>query len=175
MLSSTQCRTYTIAAESYLDIRAHSTLPNPIRGRATGVTGTIVANVEGGRLLLDPMPSMQVTIPISKLASGNEFQDREVRKLISGPQWPNIVAELRRAEPTDRPGLYVMEGAITMKGVRQEYTAEVTIAVSGNRITFDGAQKMDIRKFGIHPPRILTIQIFPDFDVTMHLVAELRS
>jgi hypothetical protein len=32
---------------------------------------------------------------------------------------------------------------------------------------------MDIRKFGIQPPRILTIQIFPDFDVTTHLVAEL--
>ena len=175
MLSSTQCRTYTVAAESYLEIRAHSTLPNPIRGRATGVTGTIVANVENGRLLLDPMPSMHVTIPINKLVSGNEFQDREVRKLISTPQTPNIVAELRRAEPGSRPNVYVMQGAITMKGSRQEYEAEVTINVDGRRITFDGAQKMDIRKFGIQPPRILTIQIFPDFDVTMHLVAELRD
>jgi polyisoprenoid-binding protein YceI len=173
MLSSTQCRTYAVTAESYLDIRAHSTLPNPIRGRATGVTGTIVANVENGRLMLDPMPSMRVTIPIAKLASGNEFQDREVRKLISSPQAPNIVAELRHVVPGSGPDLYVMQGAITMKGSRQEYEAEIAIRISGNRITFDGAQKMDIRKFGIQPPRILTIQIFPDFDVTMHLVADL--
>ncbi len=175
MPSSTQCRTYTVAAESFLEIRAHSTLPNPIRGRATGVTGTIVANVEDGRLLLDPMPSMRVVIPIAKLVSGNEFQDREVRKLISSPQAPNIVAELTRAAGTSRPGIYTMHGAITMKGARQEYEAEVTIGVNGRRITFDGAQKMDIRKFGIQPPRILTIQIFPDFDVTMHLVAELAA
>ena len=173
MLSSTQCRTYAVSTESYLEIRAHSTLPNPIRGRATGVTGTIVANVENGVLLLDPMPSMRVTIPINKLVSGNEFQDREVRKLISTPQSPTIIAELRHAAPGNRPGTYVMQGAITMKGSRQEYEAEVAIGVMGNRITFDGAQKMDIRKFGIQPPRILTIQIFPDFDVTMHLVAEL--
>ena len=137
------------------------------------MTGTIIANVENGRLLLDPMPSMHVTIPINKLVSGNEFQDREVRKLISSPQSPNIVAELRHAEQSGRPGIYVMQGAITMKGSRQEYEAEVSIGVMGNRITFDGAQKMDIRKFGIQPPRILTIQIYPDFDVTMHLVAEL--
>jgi hypothetical protein len=175
MLSSTQCRNYAVSAESYLEIRAHSTLPNPIRGRATGVTGTIVANVENGVLVLDPMPSMRVTIPINKLVSGNEFQDREVRKLISTPQSPNIVAELRHAAPGNRPGVYVMQGAITMKGSRQEYEAEVAIGVMGNRITFDGAQKMDIRKFGIQPPRILTIQIYPDFDVTMHLVAELLS
>jgi hypothetical protein len=173
MLSSTQCRSYTVAAESYLEIRAHSTLPNPIRGRATGVTGAIVANVEDGRLLLDPMPSMRVAIPINKLVSGNEFQDREVRKLISSPTAPNIVAELLSAKPSGRPGIYVMQGAITMKGSRQEYEAEITIGVDGRRITFDGAQKMDIRKFGIQPPRILTIQIYPDFDVTMHLVAEL--
>jgi YceI-like protein len=173
MQSSIQCNTYVVAAESYLDIRAHSTLPNPIRGRATGVTGTIIANVENGRLMLDPMPSMRVTIPIAKLASGNEFQDREVRKLISSPQAPNIVAELRHAKPGNRPDVYIMQGAITMKGSRQEYEAEVNISVSGRRISFDGAQKMDIRKFGIQPPRILTIQIYPDFDVTMHLVAEL--
>ena len=175
MPSSTQCKTYAITGDSYLDIRAHSTLPNPIRGRASGVTGTIVAAVEDGRLLLDPMPSMRVEIPIAKLSSGNEFQDREVRKLISSPQWPSIVAELRRAEPAGRPNVYLMQGAITIKGARQEYDAEVTITVDGPRITFDGAQKMDIRKFGIQPPRILTIQIYPDFDVTMHVVAQLTG
>jgi polyisoprenoid-binding protein YceI len=173
MPSSTQCRTYAVTAESYLEIRAHSTLPNPIRGRATGVTGTIVANVENGRFLLDPMPSMQVVIPIAKLSSGNEFQDREVRKLISGPTSPNILAELRRAQAGAAPNVYTMQGAITIKGSKQDYDADVTVGVSGNRITFDGSQKMDIRKFGIQPPRILTIQIYPDFDVTMHLVAEL--
>jgi len=173
MLSSTQCRTYTVAPESYLEIRAHSTLPNPIRGRAIGVTGTIVANVENGRFQLDPMPSMQVVIPIAKLTSGNEFQDREVRKLISGPSSPNILAELRRAEPGAGPNLYLMQGAITIKGSKQDYDAEVTVGVDGNRITFDGSQRMDIRKFGIQPPRILMVQIYPDFDVTMHLVAEL--
>jgi polyisoprenoid-binding protein YceI len=174
MLSSAQCSTYAITADSYLDIRAYSTLPNPIRGRATGVTGTIVANVENGRLVLDPMPSMRVEIPVAKLSSGNEFQDREVRKLIGGTQSPNIIAELRHAQAGDRPDVYVMQGAITLKGSRQEYSGDVTISVDGRRITFDGAQKIDIRTFGIQPPRILTIQIYPDFDVTMHLVAELR-
>jgi hypothetical protein len=122
MPSSTQCRTYAVTAESYPEIRAHSTLPNPIRGRATGITGTIVANVENGQLLLDPMPSMQVVIPIAKLSSGNEFQDREVRKLISGPTSPNILAELRRAQPGARPDVYLMQGAITIKGSKQDTT-----------------------------------------------------
>ena len=172
MQNSIRCSTYAIVSESYLEVKAHSTLPNPIRGRATGVTGTIAASVENGRLLLDPMPTMQVVIPVAKLTSGNEFQDREVRKLISGPQAPNILAELHRVEPRGSD-VYLMHGSITVKGSTQEYEADVTIGIDGTRITFDGAQKMDIRKFGIQPPRILTIQIFPDFDVRMHLVAEL--
>jgi polyisoprenoid-binding protein YceI len=176
MQSSTPCKTYAIvAAESHMLIEAHSTLPNPIRGRATGLSGTISASVEGGRLMLDPMPSMRVVIPISKLSSGNEFQDREVRNLIGGPRDPNIVAELRRVTPGSKPDVYLMAGAITLKGSTQDYDAEVTIRVDGRRITFDGAQKMDIRKFGIKPPRILSVQIYPDFDVTMHLVAELAN
>jgi hypothetical protein len=36
-------------------------------------------------------------------------------------------------------------------------------------------QKMDIRRFGINPPRILSIQIYPDFDVALQVVPELAS
>ena len=68
-----------------------------------------------------------------------------------------------------------MHGAITVLGVTQEYDGEVTIRVDGRRISISGSQKMDIRRFGITPPRILTIQIYPDFDVTLELVAELMA
>ncbi len=175
MLSSPPCSSYAVAQESRLLIEAHSTLPNPIRGTATGLAGAIVASVDGGRLLLDPMPSMRVEIPVAKLSSGNEFQDREIRKLIGGPRYPSIVAELRHITPGARPDVYVMRGAITLNGSTQEYDGEVTIRVDGRRIMLDGTEKMDIRKFGIKPPRILHIQIYPDFDVTLRLVAELAA
>jgi hypothetical protein len=176
MQNSTRCNTYAIlAAESKVSIEAHSTLPNPIRGTATGLSGTFSANVADGQLALDPMPSMKVVVPVAKLSSGNEFQDREIRKLIADQRNPNLVGELLRVEPGTRPDLYRVRGAITVLGVKQEYDGEATIRVDGRRISIQGSQKMDIRRFGITPPRILTIQIYPDFDVSLNLVAELAS
>ncbi len=132
-----------------------------------------MANVEGGRLSLTPTPSLRVVVPVAKLSSGNEFQDREIRKLISSPRHPNLVGELRRVEPGPLPDVYRVHGAITVLGIVQEYEGEVTIRVDGRRVSIVGSQKMDIRRFGITPPRILTIQIYPDFDVTLQLVATL--
>jgi polyisoprenoid-binding protein YceI len=164
-----------VAAESQLRIEAYATLPKPIRGTATGLNGTFSANVEDGRLSLDPVPALSVIVPVAKLSSGNEFQDREIRKLISSARHPNLVGELRRVEPGPRPDVYRVHGAITIMGVTQEYDGEVTIHVDGRRVSIVGSQKMDIRRFGIEPPKILTIQIYPNFDVTLQLVAELAA
>jgi polyisoprenoid-binding protein YceI len=176
MLNSKSCSAYALLpAESRLRIEAHSTLPNPIRGTATGLEGTFSASVEDGRLSLDPTPSLSVVVPVSKLASGNEFQDREIRKLIGSQRYPNLVGELLRVEPGSKPDNYRVHGAITLLGVTQEYDGEVTIRVDGRRISISGSQRMDIRRFGINPPRIFTIQIHPDFDVMLELVAELAA
>jgi polyisoprenoid-binding protein YceI len=176
MLSSKQCSAYALVpGESQLRIEAHSTLPKPIRGTAAGLNGTFSANVEDGRLSLDPMPSLNIVVPVAKLSSGNEFQDREIRKLIGSLRHPNLVGELRRVGPGPSPDVYRVHGAITIMGVTQEYDGEVTIRVDGRRVSIVGSQRMDIRRFGITPPRILTIQIYPDFDVSLQLVAELAA
>ena len=176
MPSSKVCSGYALVArESYLQIEAHSTLPNPIRGKALELNGIVSASVENGVLELDPMPAMHVLVPVAKLTSGNEFQDREIRKLIGSARNPHMIGELTRIERGPSPERFRVHGAITVNGVRQEYDGEVTIRVQGSRIVIDGSQKMDIRRFGITPPRILTIQVYPDFDVSMHVVAELAA
>jgi hypothetical protein len=173
MPSSKVCSGYALVArESYLQIEAHSTLPNPIRSEALDLNGIVSASVSGGVLDLDPMPAMHVLVPVAKLTSGNEFQDREFRKLIGSTRNPHIIGELTRIERGPAPDRYLVRGAITVNGVRREYDGEVRIRVEGSRIVIDGSQKMDIRSFEITPPRILTIQIYPDFEVTMHVVAE---
>jgi hypothetical protein len=49
----------------------------------------------------------------------------------------------------------------------------LTVVCRPDQLTVDGALKLDIRDFGIKPPRFLMFTVQPVVDVRLHLVATL--
>lgn len=159
------------SAASTLDFEAKSSL-HPVHGKASNVAGFVEAACEGGSLALDPVPKMHVEFPIERLASGNAMQDAEMWKLLDSKRNPLIRADLRDLRAAGGNS-YAAGGEITMCGRSRPYDGVLTVVCRPDQLTVDGALKLDIRDFGIKPPRFLMFTVQPVVDVRLHLVATL--
>jgi hypothetical protein len=172
MHASPPCSRYVVqSAASTLDFAAKSSL-HPVHGKASALTGFLEASIEGGVLALEPAPKMHVEFPIERLTSGNAMQDREMWKLLDSKRNPLIRADLRelRAQSGSE---FAARGEITLCGRARVYEGPLIIVCGADEVTVAGGLKLDIREFGIAPPRFLMFTVQPVVEVRLHLVARL--
>jgi polyisoprenoid-binding protein YceI len=170
MPASQACK-FQVQSSSSLGFDAKSSL-HPVHGTATQLSGTIEATIESGVLVLEPPPSMHVEFPVERLSSGNPLQDREMWKLLDSKRNPTIRADLKGL--TQRSGnTYRAAGVITMSGRAKTYEGDLVVAAGNDKLTIDGALVIDIRDFGLQPPRLLMITVQPHVSVKLHLIATL--
>jgi polyisoprenoid-binding protein YceI len=159
------------SSSSSLSFDGKSTL-HAVHGTASQLTGSITAAIEDGALALEPSPEMHVEFPVERLSSGNGLQDKETWKLLDSKRNPKIAADLRHLTSTGN-GAYRATGDITMSGRKKTYEGDLTIKATSDRIAVDGALIIDIRDFGLQPPRLLMVSVEPQVTVKLHLVAVL--
>jgi hypothetical protein len=160
---------YTIIPEVsrlYIDVHTNA---EPIWGRATWLSGMFSGAWANGRLELDPPPDVQLLVPIASLKSENAFYDREMRAAMASRRHPNILAKLYQLKPLDEWNHYEASGEITVRGSTQMVSGRFTITALEDTVTIAGEHLMDIRKFGVDPPRIPLLKISPEFFVRMAL------
>ena len=156
-----------------LTFQARSSM-HPVNGTAAQFSGHVDAATEGGVLVLDPQPAMHVEFPVERLRSGLALQDNQMFKMLDSKRSPMVAADLRELGP-DGEGQYKAAGDITLSGRTRRYEGTVTIAVDGERLTVDGMLVIDIRNFGLQPPKLFMITVEPEVAVRLHLVAALAA
>jgi len=159
--------------ETKLEFTASSTL-HPIKGSADGLRGYVDAQWNDGEVSLDPPPVMHIEFPVERLRSGNEMQDRQMWKLVDSKRSPQVVADLRELQPAG-PGRYAASGDITLAGKMRRYVGDLDVTRAGDQLVVDGRLPLDIRDFGLKPPRFLMFTVAPVVDVRLHLVATLQE
>jgi polyisoprenoid-binding protein YceI len=175
MRESVPCSRYVVVTlESVVKIAARSSL-HAIKGRGTGLQGYLDAAFWGDGLRRDAPLRLHLEIPVAKLNSDNSAQDREMHRLMSSKSFPNIVADLVDATPADQPNRYAVTGSIGVRGTTRLIAGEITMRQRDGRVEIDGEQTVDIRTFGIQPPRILMFSVFPEVTVNLHVVAMLKA
>jgi YceI-like protein len=172
MPASARCSRYVVdAGASRLTFEASSSL-HPVRGQSARLTGYVEALWNGdGTLASDPPPAMRVELQVESLSSGNALQNREMWKLIDSKRFPLIAADLRSLAPDAAQDAYAASGDITLAGRVRRYDGELRMQHDGARVTLDGDLAVDIRDFGIQPPRLLLLKVSPLVKVNLHLVA----
>jgi polyisoprenoid-binding protein YceI len=163
---------YTVSiAQSYMEFEGRSTL-HGVRGRANGLDGKAFFEWnDDGSVAGEPVPKLCVEFPFEQVRSGNELQDREMRKLVDSRRFPKISAALQSLEPAPDTGSYAATGEITFAGRKRVYDGELQIVQRGDVVTIDGKLTLDIRDFGVEPPRMFMMKVDPVVRVTVHLVA----
>jgi len=153
-----------------LDVNLH-----PSHLTAGAVSGTIECELDGsGRPRLDAPYAARLSLRVDQLTSGNGLQDREMRRRFDARRHPTIVARVTHGEELDGRGRYRASAQLTMHGQTREVEAVVRVRAAGNRLVVDGRQSIDVRDFGIEPPRLLVLRVGPVVKVRAHMVAEQR-
>ena len=164
-----------IPEQSQLWVEARSSL-HPIHGEGTGIEGEADLEIDDGRIALSGTPKARIGLPVERLRSGNALQDMEMRRRIEAQKYPTIVGELVTATALSRPGRYRLQGDLTFHGVTRRLEADVMATLNGQGVlVVEGEYILDVRGFGVTPPRILGLQVYPEVKVRFRVVAERRK
>lgn len=161
--------TFQFTPESVLEIHARSSV-HPVEGKTSEIRGQASGELKDGRIDLDQQPSGYFEIPVDALKSGHKLQDLEMRRRIEAKKYPTIRYEVK--EVKGGPDTFQVRGALTFHGVTKEFASEVRAKVDNGTLYAEGELTMDIRDFGVQPPKILNLQVYPDVRIVVRLVGK---
>ena len=146
----------------------------PITFGTAGIEGTIQAELAGESILTESAPTAQLEVPVSNFTSGNHFYDGELLRRIDARRYPAARVNLQRAVAVGQTGRYHVAGELTFHGVTQplEGLVEISFPTPGTLVV-QGRQVLDMRHFGITPPAVAMLKIYPDVRVELHLEASI--
>lgn len=161
-----------LTSRSRVWIEARSNV-HPIHTEAQGLEGWLELDVTDDLAGVGDAPSGRVQFAVDNLKSGNVLEDREMKRRIDSRRYPTIIGEMRAMKPGDEPGHFFVRGELTFRGATRTYEDEMVLDMVGERtVSLGGQSTFDIRDFGMEPPRILMLKVFPDVTVRIEIVAE---
>jgi hypothetical protein len=142
---------------------------HPIRVETAEITGGLEAEVEGGQVRV--LPGARLEVPMDGLRSGNPLVDRETRRRLDLRHDHRLVAELIDARPVG-DGLLACRGEVTFQGRSQEVEGELHVGDQDDgTLRLSGGRVVDVRRWGLQPPRLLVLKVAPEVRVHLQLRA----
>ncbi len=156
-----------IPERSRLWAEARSSL-HPVRVETSGLTGHVEAEVAEGQVRLGA--PFQVEIDAARLRSGNGLIDGELQRRLETRKFPTVVGAVRAAAAEG--ARWRLNGDLTLHGVSRATDAAVTVKlVDADTIEIEGEKVIDMRDYGLTPPKLLMFRVHPDVKVRARLVA----
>ena len=142
----------------------------PINTETRGISGYFAATThDDGSLDLDAPVSGRLELAVERLTSGNVLYDRELKRRIDARRYPTIVGEITRVDPGDSHPSYIVTGDISFHGETRNFAHEMAIEVHDGGVLLSGDDVFDIREFGMKPPSMLMIRVYPEITVRVEL------
>ncbi len=143
---------------------------HPINTETRGITGWFEAATRpDGSLDLDQTVSGELELAVERLTSGNQLYDRELRRRIDARRYPTIAGRLTASPPAGPHPDYVVTGEVSFHGKTRTFEHGMRIEVRDDGITLGGEDVFDIREFGMKPPSMLMVRVYPEISVRVAL------
>jgi polyisoprenoid-binding protein YceI len=163
---------YEIDAErTTVWIDARSSL-HPIHSETHGLRGWFAGDVaEDGSIGLADPPQASLELPIDVISSGNPLYDREMKRRVDARRYPTIEVDMRGLRDGDARGTYVAEGDVTFRGVTRRVEGTLTVSRDGpGALVFEGEHVFNLPDFGMEPPKIMMLKVYPDVTIRVRIV-----
>jgi polyisoprenoid-binding protein YceI len=158
---------------SHLTAEARSSV-HDIKVQTNGLTGFVEAVVDGGAPRLGA--PFKVEIDAERLKTGNGLTDSELQRRLETRKFPRIVGEVSGADPLGGAARWRLTGTLRLHGVTKTTDAEVTVRVVDEKtLEIEGEKVIDIRDYGMTPPKLLILKVYPDVKVHARLVVVLED
>jgi len=165
--------TYRIVPErSQLRAEARATL-HSVRVQTSGFEGFVEAEVENGqaRLLLP----IHVELSVARLQSGNALFDGELQHRLEGRKFPRVIGEAREITSLEKSQFRV-RADLTLHGVTRSLQVQAAMKIlDPATLQIEGEQVIDLRDFGVDPPKLLFLRVEPRVRVYAAIVAQRKS
>lgn len=156
-----------VPEKSRLWAEARSSL-HPVRVETSGLVGEVEAEVADGRVRLGA--PFRVEIDAERLRSNNGLMDMELQRRLETKKYPRVIGAV--AQVSDSGSSWRLRGELTLHGVaRAEEALVVARLVDADTIELEGEKVIDMRDYGLNPPRFLMLRVHPDVRVRARLVA----
>jgi polyisoprenoid-binding protein YceI len=158
---------------SHLTAEARSSV-HDIKVQTNGLTGFVEAVVDAGVPRLGA--PFTVEIDAERLKTGSGLTDSELQRRLETRKFPRIVGAVSAAEQKGDATRWRLTGTLRLHGVTKATDADVTVRVVDERtIEIEGEKVIDIREYGMTPPKLLMLKVYPDVKVHARLVAVLED
>lgn len=157
-----------VAGRSELSLEAESSV-HPIHASTTKLEGYFEAELlANGQLDLSTPPAGRLEVYIENLESGNKLIDRETQRRLNIRRFPSIVAKVVEIRPGDSDGHYRATGDLTFHGETRQLENGLTVRQLDQRtIEISGQITVDVRNFGVEPPKLFMLKVHPDVKATL--------
>jgi polyisoprenoid-binding protein YceI len=143
---------------------------HPINTETRGITGWFEAATRpDGSLDLEQGVSGELELAVERLTSGNQLYDRELRRRIDARRYPTIGGRLTHIVPAAAHPDYVVTGEVSFHGKTRTFEHSMQIEVHDDGIALTGEDVFDIREFGMKPPSMLMVRVYPEISVRVEL------
>ena len=143
---------------------------HPINTETRGITGWFEATTRAdGSLDLDQAVSGELELAVARLTSGNQLYDRELRRRIDARRHPTIVGRVTSIALDGAHPDYAVTGEILFHGKTRTFSHGMRIEAREDGITLSGEDVFDIREFGMKPPSMLMVRVYPEISVRVEL------
>jgi polyisoprenoid-binding protein YceI len=143
---------------------------HPINTETRGITGWFEVATRGdGALDLDQPVSGELELAVERLTSGNQLYDRELRRRIDARRFPTIAGRLTKLVVDGAHPDYVATGDVSFHGKTRTFEHGMQIAVHEDGVALSGEDVFDIREFGMKPPSMLMVRVYPEISVRVEL------
>ena len=160
------------SARSVIWVSGRSSL-HPINTETTGITGWFEASFRpDGSLDLGTGVAGELQLAVERLTSGNQLYDRELQRRIDARRFPTIEGKVTGVELGETPYGYLVSGDVAFHGKTRSFQHVMQIWASNNAIELRGDYVFDIREFGMKPPSMLMVRVYPEITVRVELHGE---
>jgi polyisoprenoid-binding protein YceI len=143
---------------------------HPINTETRGVTGWFEASARAdGSLDLKEAISGELQLEVSKLTSGNQLYDHELRRRMDARRYPVIEGRVTRIAADGSHPRYLVRGDVSFHGKTRTFEHGMHIELSDEEVSLTGEYVFDIRQFGMKPPSMLMIRVYPEIEVRVEL------
>ena len=106
---------------------------------------------------------------MERLTSGNQLYDHELRRRIDARRFPTIAGRLSRIAANGPHPQYTVTGDVLFHGKTRTFEHDMHIEVHEDGVSLTGENVFDIREFGMKPPSMLMIRVYPEISVRVEL------
>ena len=149
---------------------------HPINTETRGITGRFEASTRAdGSLDLDLPISGELQLAVEKLTSGNQIYDHELRRRIDARRYPTIEGRVTKISADGAHPRYLVAGDISFHGKSRSFEHVMDIEIAEEEVSLTGDYVFDIREFGMKPPSMLMIRVYPEIAVRVELYGTRES